>query len=174
ARQEAQAAFGNPGVYLEKYVDRPRHVEVQIIADQHGNVCHLWERECSTQRRHQKLIEESPASKLPSDVRKEICDAAVRLVRQCKYTNAGTVEFIVDQQNNFYFIEVNARVQVEHPVTEMVTGVDIIREQIRVAAGEKLRYQQKDIVPRGCAIEVRINADDPANDFRGSPGVVKT
>jgi len=172
ARTEAQAAFGNPGVYLEKYVDRPRHVEVQIIADHHGNVCHLWERECSTQRRHQKLIEESPASRLPSEVRKEVCDAAVRLVRQCKYTNAGTVEFIVDQENNFYFIEVNARVQVEHPVTEMVTGIDVIKSQILVAAGEPLPYRQEDIVQRGVAIECRINAEDPDRNFQPCPGKI--
>jgi acetyl-CoA carboxylase biotin carboxylase subunit len=172
ARTEAQAAFGNPGVYLEKYVDRPRHVEVQIIADHHGNVCHLWERECSTQRRHQKLIEESPASRLPGDVRKEICDAAVRLVRQCKYTNAGTVEFIVDQQNNFYFIEVNARVQVEHPVTEMVTGIDVIKSQILVAAGQPLPFKQEDVVQRGAAIECRINAEDPDRNFQPCPGKI--
>jgi acetyl-CoA carboxylase biotin carboxylase subunit len=172
ARTEAQAAFGNPGVYLEKYVDRPRHVEVQIIADQHGNVCHLWERECSTQRRHQKLIEESPASRLPGDVRKSICDAAVRLCRQCKYTNAGTVEFIVDQDNNFYFIEVNARVQVEHPVTEMVTGVDVIKSQILVAAGEPLPFRQEDVVQRGAAIECRINAEDPDKNFQPCPGKI--
>lgn len=172
ARQEAQAAFGNPGVYLEKYVDRPRHVEVQIIADHHGNVCHLWERECSTQRRHQKLIEESPASRLPGDVRKEICDAAVRLVKQCKYTNAGTVEFIVDQQNNFYFIEVNARIQVEHPVTEMVTGIDVIKSQILVAAGEPLPFKQEDVIQRGAAIECRINAEDPDRNFQPCPGKI--
>lgn len=172
ARTEAQAAFGNPGVYLEKYVDRPRHVEVQIVADHHGNVCHLWERECSTQRRHQKLIEESPASRLPGDVRKEICDAAVRLVRQCKYTNAGTVEFIVDQQNNFYFIEVNARVQVEHPVTEMVTGIDVIKSQILVAAGQPLPFKQEDVVQRGAAIECRINAEDPDRSFQPCPGKI--
>jgi acetyl-CoA carboxylase, biotin carboxylase subunit len=172
ARTEAQAAFGNPGVYLEKYVDRPRHVEVQIIADHHGNVCHLWERECSTQRRHQKLIEESPASRLPGDVRKSICDAAVRLISQCKYTNAGTVEFIVDQQNNFYFIEVNARVQVEHPVTEMVTGIDVIKSQILVAAGEKLPFKQDEVQQRGAAIECRINAEDPDRNFQPCPGKI--
>ena len=172
ARTEAQAAFGNPAVYLEKYVDRPRHVEVQIIADHHGNVCHLWERECSTQRRHQKLIEESPASKLPADVRKNICEAAVRLVKQCKYTNAGTVEFIVDQENNFYFIEVNARVQVEHPVTEMVTGIDVIKSQILVASGEKLPFVQKEVLQRGAAIECRINAEDPDKNFQPCPGKI--
>ena len=172
AQQEAQAAFGNAGVYLEKYIERPRHVEVQIIADHHGHAVHLFERECSTQRRHQKLIEESPAPRLPADQRKAICDAAVRLVQTCGYTNAGTVEFIVDQQNNFYFIEVNARIQVEHPVTEAVTGIDLIKQQIRVAAGESLPFKQEDLVHRGCAIECRINAEDPAKNFQPSPGKI--
>jgi acetyl-CoA carboxylase biotin carboxylase subunit len=172
ARTEAQAAFGNAGVYLEKYIDRPRHVEVQIIADQHGNACHLWERECSTQRRHQKLIEESPASRLPEKVRNEICEAAVRLVHTAKYTNAGTVEFIVDQQDRFYFIEVNARIQVEHPVTELVTGIDLIKTQILVASGEKLPFKQADVKHGGCAIECRINAEDPDRNFQPSPGKI--
>ena len=173
ARREAEVSFKDGSVFLEKYLDRPRHVEVQLIGDQHGNVIHLYERDCSLQRRHQKLVEESPSPNLPEKTRKEMCEAAVRLAKEAKYYNAGTCEFLVDQKNNFYFIEVNARVQVEHPVTELVTGVDIIREQIRVAAGEKLRFTQKDIKQTGCAIEVRINAEDPANDFRGSPGVVK-
>ncbi len=157
-------------MYLEKYVENPRHVEVQIIADHHGEVRHLWERDCSTQRRHQKMIEESPAPHLPQNVREEICAAAVRLIRAAKYTNAGTVEFIVDQENKFYFIEVNARIQVEHPVTESITGVDLIQQQIRVAAGEPLPWKQSEILQRGAAIELRINAEDPDNDFRGSPG----
>ncbi|MDA7950952.1 MAG: acetyl-CoA carboxylase biotin carboxylase subunit [Pirellulaceae bacterium] len=173
AQTEAKAAFGNGAVYIERFVQKPRHVEVQVLADHHGNVVHLWERECSTQRRHQKLIEESPAPKLPAKTRKEICDAAVRLVKEAKYTNAGTVEFIVDQENNFYFIEVNARIQVEHPVSEMVTGIDLIQAQIRVAAGEPLPFKQKDIVQKGCAIECRINAEDPANNFRPSPGRIE-
>lgn len=172
ARQEAQAAFGNAGVYLEKYIDKPRHVEVQIMADQHGNVVHLWERDCSTQRRHQKLIEESPSSGLPSDVRAALCDAAVRLAKMANYTCAGTVEFIVDQQNNFYFIEVNARIQVEHPVTELVTGVDLIKTQILVASGEKLPFRQDDIRQNGCAIECRINAENPDRGFQPSPGKI--
>jgi acetyl-CoA carboxylase biotin carboxylase subunit len=172
ARTEAQAAFGNPAVYLEKYIDRPRHVEVQIVADQHGNVCHLWERECSTQRRHQKLIEESPAPRLPSQVRANICEAAVRLVRQANYANAGTVEFIVDQHDNFYFIEVNARVQVEHPVTEMVTGVDIIKTQILIASGETLPFSQDAVRQTGAAIECRINAEDPDRNFQPCPGKI--
>lgn len=167
---EAGAAFGNAGVYLEKFVQKPRHVEVQIIADTHGNVVHLWERDCSTQRRHQKLIEESPSPKLPQEIRTAICDAAVRLVQKADYYNAGTVEFIVDQENNFYFIEVNARIQVEHPVTEMVTGIDLIQQQIRVAAGEKLPFEQSDIGCHGSSIECRINAEDPEHNFRPSPG----
>ncbi len=173
AQNEAQAAFGNAGVYLEKYVERPRHVEVQIIADHHGNAVHLWERECSTQRRHQKLIEESPAPTLPQATREAICEAAVRLVKSCNYTNAGTVEFIVDQQNNFYFIEVNARIQVEHPVTEAVTGVDLVQTQIAVAAGLPLPFKQEDIVQRGAAIECRINAENPDRNFQPCPGKIE-
>lgn len=172
AAVEAEKAFNNAGVYLEKYVENPRHVEVQILADQHGEVLHLWERDCSTQRRHQKLIEESPGPHLPLEVRKSICEAAVRLIREANYTNAGTVEFIVDQDNNFYFIEVNARIQVEHPVTESITGIDLIQQQIRVAAGQPLAWKQEQIVSRGAAIELRINAEDPDNDFRGSPGKI--
>lgn len=172
AAMEAEKAFNNAGVYLEKYVENPRHVEVQIIADTHGEVLHLWERDCSTQRRHQKLIEESPAPNLPQSVREDICKAAVRLIKAANYTNAGTVEFIVDQNNQFYFIEVNARIQVEHPVTELVTGTDLIQQQIRVAAGEALPWKQRNIPCNGAAIEVRINAEDPDNDFRGCPGKI--
>jgi acetyl-CoA carboxylase biotin carboxylase subunit len=174
ARNEAQAAFGNPGVYLEKYVERPRHVEVQIIADTHGNVCHLYERDCSVQRRHQKLIEESPSPRLPREQRDKMCEAAVRLIHEAKYTNAGTVEFIVGPDNSFYFIEVNARIQVEHPVTEMVTGIDLIKEQIRVAAGLPLSFRQEDIQPRGAAIECRINAEDPERNFQPQPGKIES
>jgi len=172
ARAEAEAAFKDGSVFIEKYLERPRHVEVQILGDQYGNVIHLFERDCSLQRRHQKLVEESPAPHLPDSVRQAICEAAVRLAKAAGYYSAGTCEFLVDQQYNFYFIEVNARIQVEHPVTELVTGVDLIREQIRIAAGEKLRYQQADIVQRGCAIEARINAENPEQDFRPSPGMV--
>lgn len=172
AKTEAEAAFGNAGVYLEKYIERPRHIEVQILADHHGNVVHLWERDCSTQRRHQKLIEESPAPNLPEQIRGEMCDAAVRLVKQAGYTNAGTVEFIVDQDNNFYFIEVNARIQVEHPVTELVSGIDLIKSQIAVAAGEPLPVQQSDIQLQGAAIECRINAEDPDKNFQPCPGPI--
>ncbi len=172
AQTEAKAAFGNAGVYLEKLIERPRHIEVQILADAHGNAVHLWERDCSTQRRHQKLIEESPAPNLPEDRRRAICEAAVRLVQSAGYTNAGTVEFILDQNHNFYFIEVNARIQVEHPVTEMVTGVDLIKAQIAIAAGEPLPFRQADIACRGAAIECRINAEDPEHNFRPSPGKI--
>jgi acetyl-CoA carboxylase biotin carboxylase subunit len=172
ASQEAEKAFKNAGVFLEKYVENPRHVEVQLIGDQHGNVFHLWERECSTQRKHQKLIEEAPAPTLPDHVRNAMCEAAVRLAKSAGYYNAGTCEFIVDKDYNFYFIEVNARIQVEHPVTEQITGIDLIESQIRVAAGEKLPFQQSDIQRNGHAIEVRINAEDPDNEFRGSPGTI--
>jgi len=174
AQTEAQAAFGNAGVYLERFVDRPRHVEVQMIADLYGNACHLYERDCSVQRRHQKLIEESPSPFLPQKTREEICEAAKRLILEVGYQNAGTVEFIVDQENNFYFIEVNARIQVEHPVTEMVTGIDLIKTQIRVAAGEPLPFKQADIKLRGSAIECRINAEDPTKNFQPCPGLIKS
>ena len=170
ASAEAQAAFGNAGIYIEKYIERPRHVEIQILGDQHGNMFHLWERDCSTQRRHQKLIEESPSPRLPQAIRQKMADAAVRLAKTAGYYSAGTVEFIVDQQDNFYFIEVNARIQVEHPVSEMVTGIDLLKAQIRVAAGEKLDLKQADIKPRGHAIECRINAEDPDANFRPCPG----
>jgi acetyl-CoA carboxylase biotin carboxylase subunit len=173
ASAEAQAAFGNPGIYIEKYIERPRHVEIQILGDQHGNIFHLWERDCSTQRRHQKLIEESPSPRLPQAIRQKMADAAVRLAKTAGYYSAGTVEFIVDQQDNFYFIEVNARIQVEHPVSEMVTGIDLLKAQIRVAAGEKLDLHQADIKPRGHAIECRINAEDPDANFRPCPGRIE-
>jgi acetyl-CoA carboxylase biotin carboxylase subunit len=173
AKAEAEAAFGDGSVYLERYIERPRHVEVQILADHHGKVLHLWERDCSTQRRHQKLIEESPAPNLPEDVRQAMCKAAVCLAKRANYTNAGTVEFVVDQENNFYFIEVNARIQVEHPVTEMVTGIDLIRSQIAIAAGEPLPHVQEEIRVRGVAIECRINAEDPHCRFQPSPGTIR-
>ncbi len=172
ARTEALAAFGNGGVYLERYVGNPRHIEVQVIADNHGNVCHLFERDCSVQRRHQKLIEEAPSPNLPADRRQAICEAAVRMIRGAEYSNAATVEFIVDENNDFFFIEVNARIQVEHPVTEMITGVDLIKEQIRVAAGEKLSFSQDDLKCSGAAIECRINAEDPDKNFRPNPGKI--
>ena len=174
ARTEAGAAFGNDGVYLEKFIEHPRHIEVQVIADKHGNVIHLWERDCSTQRRHQKLIEEAPGHTIPQKIRNSICDAAVRMIKGADYYNAGTVEFIVDQEDNFYFIEVNARIQVEHPVSEMVTGIDLIQNQIRVSAGEKLPFAQKDIQCNGHSIECRINAEDPEHNFRPCAGKIES
>jgi acetyl-CoA carboxylase biotin carboxylase subunit len=172
AQQEAERAFKDGSVYLEKYIEQPRHVEVQILADRYGNTVHVWERDCTLQRRHQKLVEESPAPNLPPEVREEMCRAAVRLVQAAGYQNAGTCEFLVDRQHHFYFIEVNARIQVEHPVTELVTGIDLVREQIRIAAGEPLRFRQEEVPQRGVAMECRINAEDPAAGFRPSPGVV--
>ncbi|SFI47494.1 acetyl-CoA carboxylase biotin carboxylase subunit [Planctomicrobium piriforme] len=172
ASAEAEKAFKNAGVYIEKYIEKPRHVEVQIIADQHGNVLHLWERDCTMQRKHQKLIEESPAANLPQSVREDICKAAVRLVKTAGYYNAGTCEFLVDKNNQFYFIEVNARIQVEHPVTEMVTGIDLIKEQIRIAAGGVLEMKQRNVPCNGSSIEVRVNAEDPEQGFRGCPGTI--
>jgi acetyl-CoA carboxylase biotin carboxylase subunit len=172
ARSEAGAAFGNSAVYLERKVDGPRHVEVQVFADTHGNLIHLGERECSVQRRHQKLLEESPSPALTPELREQMGRAAVALCRQAGYVNAGTVEFLVDSERQFYFMELNARVQVEHPVTEMVTGVDIVQEQIRVAAGEPLSLRQEDVVHEGAAIECRINAEDPRQNFRPSAGMI--
>src|SRR5512133_2141057 len=171
ARSEAQAGFGNPEVYIEKYCEQPRHVEIQIMADQHGNVIHLGERDCSIQRRHQKLIEEAPSSVVTPEIRKEMGDAAVRAAAAVGYNSVGTIEFLVDKNNNFYFMEMNTRVQVEHPVTEMVTRVDIVREEIRSAAGLPLRYKQEDIQIRGHAIECRINAEDPFK-FTPCPGKI--
>jgi acetyl-CoA carboxylase biotin carboxylase subunit len=173
AQAEAEAAFGNRAVYLEKYIEHPRHIEVQVLADHHGHVVHLWDRDCTVQRRHQKLIEESPSLHLDGARREAMCEAAVRLIQASNYTNAGTVEFIVDRHGSFYFIEVNARIQVEHPVTEMVTGIDLIKAQIRVAAGEPLPFAQQDITPRGAAIECRINAEDPQRNFHPSPGKIE-
>jgi len=172
ARQEAENAFKDGSVYLEKYLEQPRHIEVQILADRHGNAVHLWERDCSLQRRHQKLVEESPAPNLPEKLRRDICEAAVRLVKLAGYYNAGTCEFLVDKHHHFYFIELNARIQVEHPVTELVTGIDLVKQQIRIAAGETLPFRQEEIVHRGAAIEVRINAEDPSAGFRPSPGTI--
>ena len=173
AQREAEAAFGDDSVYLEKYVECPRHVEVQVVADLHGNVVHLWERDCTVQRRHQKLIEESPSPNIDQSTREAMCAAAVRMIRAANYTNVGTVEFIVDQEGEFYFIEVNARVQVEHPVTEMVTGVDLIKTQLRIASGEELSFCQDDITTHGVAIECRINAENPDHNFQPCPGRIE-
>ena len=172
ARSEAEAAFGDETVYIERFIERPRHIEVQILGDTFGKILHLGERDCSVQRRHQKLIEESPSPALNEEQREFISDAALRMAKAAKYHNAGTVEFLLDPSGNFYFIEVNARIQVEHTVTELVTGIDLIQEMIRIAAGEPLAWEQEDIVIRGHAIECRINAEDPQKNFQPSPGLV--
>ena len=171
AKREAQSAFGDGTLYLEKFLVGPRHVEVQVMADHEGNAIHLYERECSMQRRRQKVLEESPSPGLSEGVREKMCEAAVRLARRADYANAGTVEFLVEG-DEFYFIEMNTRIQVEHPVTEMLTGVDLVKEQIRVAAGEPLSLKQEDVPFVGHSIEFRLNAEDPDNDFMPSPGEV--
>jgi acetyl-CoA carboxylase, biotin carboxylase subunit len=173
AQAEAEAAFKDATVYIEKYVEFGRHVEVQVLADHHGNAVHLWERDCSMQRRHQKLVEESPSPALSPKVREALCASAVRLVKAAGYTNAGTVEFLVDKDLSFYLLEVNARIQVEHPVTEQVTGIDLIKQQILIAAGAKLPFRQDEIPQNGHAIECRINAEDPSRNFAPSPGEIK-
>ena len=173
AKAEAEAAFNNGAVFIEKFVENPRHVEVQVMADKAGNVIHFFERDCTIQRRHQKLIEESPCPAINEKTREELCKAAIRVVKQTDYSGAGTVEFLLDKNNNFYFIEVNTRIQVEHPVTEMVTGHDLIKWQLRIASGEKINIKQKDIKLRGHAIECRINAEDPSRDYAPSPGEIK-
>ncbi|MEN6326243.1 MAG: acetyl-CoA carboxylase biotin carboxylase subunit [Syntrophomonas sp.] len=172
AKMEAGAAFGNDEIYLEKYIEEPRHIEFQILGDENGNIIHLGERDCSLQRRHQKLLEEAPSPFLDDELRNRMGQVAVEAARAANYCSAGTVEFLVDKHRNFYFIEMNTRVQVEHPVTEMVTGIDIVKEQIKIAAGEALNYRQEDIEIRGAAMECRINAEDPDHDFRPSPGKV--
>jgi acetyl-CoA carboxylase biotin carboxylase subunit len=177
ARSEAEKAFGNSGVYIEKFIENPHHIEFQILGDNRGNIIHLGERDCSIQRRNQKLIEETPSPLLDrkdlKDLRKKMGKAALRIAEMAGYTNAGTVEFIVDDTGNFYFLEVNKRIQVEHPITEEVTGVDLVKQQILIASGEKLTLSQGDVTFRGHAIECRINAEDPFNDFRPSPGRIE-
>ena len=170
AISEARSSFGDGSVFIEKYVSSPRHIEVQVLADEHGNIVHLFERECSIQRRHQKVVEESPSCILTGDLRKKMGEAAVMVAASCGYTSTGTVEFLLDEQLNFYFLEMNTRLQVEHPVTEMITGIDLVEEQIKIARGEKLSFSQNEISMNGHAIELRVYAEDPVNDFLPSVG----
>ncbi len=172
ARGEAEKAFGNGSVYIERYVESPRHIEFQLLGDSHGKIVHLGERDCSVQRRHLKLIEESPSPFLTADLRKKMGKAAIRVAEAVEYENAGTVEFLVDPKGHFFFIEANTRIQVEHPVTEEVTGIDIVKEQIRIANGEELDFDQGDVKQEKHAIECRINAEDPARNFAPSPGTI--
>ncbi|MEG5019393.1 MULTISPECIES: acetyl-CoA carboxylase biotin carboxylase subunit [unclassified Microcoleus] len=172
AQGEADAAFGNPGLYLEKFIEKPRHIEIQILADNYGNVIHLGERDCSIQRRHQKLLEEAPSPALSQKLRDQMGHAAIAAAKSINYTGAGTVEFLLDKSGKFYFMEMNTRIQVEHPVTEMITGLDLIAEQIRIAQGEKLQIKQNQVVLNGHAIECRINAEDPDRNFRPHPGII--
>lgn len=174
ARQEAKAAFGNGAVYIEKYLESARHIEIQVLGDKHGNAVHLFGRDCSSQRRHQKLIEEAPAPNVDPEKRDAVALSAAQLIRQASYAGAATVEFLMDKRGDFYMLEVNTRVQVEHPVTEMITGVDIVKEQIRIASGEPLSVKQEDIRVSGHAIECRINAEDPDRNFTPQPGLVET
>ena len=174
AKQEAKQFFANDDIYIEKFIVNPRHVEIQLLADEHGNVIYLGERDCSLQRRNQKVLEESPSPIMTEDLRRRMGEAAVRAAKACGYANAGTVEFLVDKDLNFYFMEMNARIQVEHPVTEMVTGVDLVKAQINIAAGLPLQYRQEDIKLTGHVIECRINAEEPKNNFRPCPGKIKS
>lgn len=174
AQSEAVSAFGDGSVFIEKYVGSPRHIEIQILGDQHGNIVYLFERECSIQRRHQKLVEEAPSSCLTPEIRKSMGEAAVNVAKACNYTGAGTVEFLVDEKLQFYFLEMNTRLQVEHPVTEQIVGLDLVKEQIRVARGEKLGYTQDDLTIKGHAIELRVCAEDPANNFLPDIGKLVT
>jgi len=169
-RSEALAAFGDGAVYIEKFVEKPRHIEIQVLADHHGNAIYLGERECTIQRRHQKVIEECPSPVMTPDLRKRMGEAAIKVVQAANYFNAGTVEFLVDKNRDFFFLEMNTRLQVEHPITEMVTGIDLVKQQLNVAVGEKLDLRQDDVVMRGSAIECRIYAEDPENNFFPSPG----
>lgn len=174
AISEAISAFGDGSVFIEKYVTSPRHIEIQVLADTHGNIVHLFERECSVQRRHQKVVEEAPSSVLTPEIRKAMGDAAVKVAKACDYVGAGTVEFLLDADKNFYFLEMNTRLQVEHPVTEMITGIDLVEQQIKVARGEKLAFSQNDLAINGHAVEVRVYAEDPLNNFLPSIGNLST
>ena len=172
AQREAEAAFGNSDIYIEKYIERPRHIEIQLLGDHKGHVIHLGERDCTIQRRHQKLIEESPSPAVDEKMRKKMCELAVKAAKSVNYVNAGTIEFLLDKNGNFYFMEMNTRIQVEHPVTEMVTGLDMIKEQINIASGKKLSITQEKVKLNGCAIEARIYAEDPEKNFMPSPGKI--
>ena len=174
AQREAEAAFGNPDVYIEKYIEKPRHIEFQVLGDRHGQVIHLGERDCSIQRRHQKLLEETPSPAIDHKLRKKMGECAVKCAKAIAYQNAGTIEFLLDTNGAFFFMEMNTRIQVEHPITEAVTGIDLVKEQMRIAAGERIRHKQDDIRFSGHAIECRINAEDPDNDFMPSPGKIAT
>jgi acetyl-CoA carboxylase, biotin carboxylase subunit len=174
AVSEATSAFGDGSVFIERYVTSPRHIEIQVLGDTHGNIVHLFERECSVQRRHQKVVEEAPSSVLTPEIRKAMGDCAVNVAKSCNYTGAGTVEFILDENKNFYFLEMNTRLQVEHPVTEMITGIDLVKEQIKIARGEKLSFKQEDIEMKGHAVELRVYAEDPLNNFLPDIGTLKT
>lgn len=174
AQQEAEANFGKSDVYIEKYIEKPRHVEIQVLGDKTGHILHLGERDCSIQRRHQKLLEESPSAVVDQKLRKRLGDAAIKAAKSVNYVSAGTIEFLLDEHHNFYFMEMNTRIQVEHPVTEMVTGIDLIKEQIRIAAGERIHFTQDDVKVRGAAIECRINAEDFENNFMPSPGKIES
>jgi len=174
AQQEAEANFGNSNVYIEKYIDKPRHIEVQVVADRYGHAVHLGERDCSIQRRHQKLLEESPSPAIDGKLRKRLGELVIKAAKAVNYVSVGTIEFLLDTDNSFYFMEMNTRIQVEHPVTEMVTGIDLIKEQLRIAAGERLSFQQDDVHFRGAALECRINAEDCENNFMPCPGKIES
>jgi len=174
AQQEAEANFGNSNVYIEKYIEKPRHIEVQVVADKYGHTVHLGERDCSIQRRHQKLLEESPSPAIDNKLRKRLGELVVKAAKAVNYVSVGTIEFLLDNSNNFYFMEMNTRIQVEHPVTEMVTGIDLVKEQLRIAAGEKLSFHQDSVHFKGAALECRINAEDYENNFMPSPGKIET
>ena len=173
AQREALSAFNDDSMYIEKFIENPRHIEFQILADEYGNIIHLGDRDCSLQRRNQKVLEEAPSAVVDDELRNKMGEAAIKAAKAVGYVNAGTVEFLLDKDKNFYFIEMNTRIQVEHPVTEAVTGIDLIKEQIKIAAGEKLSISQQDVIIKGHAIECRINAEDVKENFRPSPGLVE-